>query len=67
MFTCSECKQKKKEKERVFQNQAWCHACVEVENKRSKKEDLVDGRGFIRSRPQKYMLTPDQYKEYGYE
>lgn len=68
MFVCIECGQKTKEKDRVFTHQNWCRVCVDKESLRSVHEDSIKGRpAWVRTRPPKYMLTKDRYKEFGYE
>lgn len=68
MFICVECGQKTKEKDRVFVQQEWCGVCVDKEGQRSFKEDSIAGKpSHVRTRPPKYMLSKDRYKEFGYE
>jgi len=66
MFVCIECKQKYKEKHRVFVGQNWCSTCVDREGKRHGKEDSIPGQKYAATRPPKYMLRPDQYRFFGY-
>ncbi|MEK6879046.1 MAG: hypothetical protein AABY22_05530 [Nanoarchaeota archaeon] len=66
MFICTECGQNKKNSEKVFcgVDYHWCRPCVTLEDSRSKSQDII--KGFIQSRPRKYMLDPKDYKIYGY-
>lgn len=68
MFTCCECGQKKKEKERsgtiLGSSDVWCISCFEKEMKRSSTQDHIGG--YFKSRPPKCMLDKSEYKTYGY-
>lgn len=63
-FTCTECKQKKPVKERVFQDKDQCKDCVDAEIQRS-KQDLIPGT-LLHTRPPKFLLDPKDYKRFGY-
>lgn len=65
MFVCVECKQKTKEQNRVFEGQEWCQTCYDKETQRSIKEDSTN-KPYVRTRPPKYMLNPNEYKKFGY-
>lgn len=67
MFTCIECGQKTKERDRVYVGTDWCFACVDKENQRSMKEDVNGPQPWFRSRPPKYMLDPKDYARFGYK
>lgn len=45
----------------------WCADCYHAEVKRTQTEDLVDDKKpWLRTRPPKYALSKNEWKEYGY-
>lgn len=63
-FTCIECQQPAPETFRMFEGKDWCTQCFDTESRRSQAQDALPGG--LRTRPPKYMLRPEQYKQFGY-
>mgnify|MGYP007071571898 CR=1 FL=1 len=67
-FLCIECKSPKPVKNKVYGTN-WCIRCYDNELMRSYKEDscnIVCDYPTIFKRPQKFNLSPEDYKKYGY-
>lgn len=80
-FVCVECGKVVKEEDRVFVGVDWCEECIEKEQERHAREDVMPGatnrfannlkRMFnidapVYRRPPKYALKPDEYRRWGY-
>lgn len=67
-FTCIECNVNKSSKMRIYGTN-WCFRCYDNELMRSYREDSVCLYGdypTVFKRPQRFNISPDEYKKYGY-
>lgn len=66
-YVCSNCNKEVTEIP-IYDPPTFCVSCYHVEVARSQKEDMPDSKSpWIRTRPPKYILSKEQWKEFGYQ